>query len=580
MNLSPIKFNSAKKLWQFISKERRRQFILVLFLMLLTSVAEAISIGAVIPFLGVLTSPDRVFENESLLPFFSYFNITNPNQITLPITISFCFLALLSGGLRLFLLRKNTALSYDTGADISSEIYRKTLYQSYTVHISRNSSEIIDGISTKTNITTNYINAILNSITSAVLLIAIIATLILINPFIALFTLIIFGLLYFQSIKIVRKKININSQIIANHSTQILKILKEGLGGIRDIIISGSQEVFCEIYKNADLPLRKASSNNQIVSAAPRFIMESLGITLIALLSYFLIQQKNDQSFNAVPILGGIALGAQRLLPALQQLYSSWVTIKASQASLLEVIRLLDQQLPPHIGVHNINSSAMPFLNSFKLIGVGFRYPNSLSDAITNINIEIKRGIRLGIVGPSGCGKSTLVDLIMGLLAPTSGHILVDGITTVDNNNAHLWQRNIAHVPQSIYLTDANVIENVAFGVPPKDVNLGLVYESIRKAQLSSVIDKLPNKYLTKLGESGINLSGGQRQRIAIARALYKNSKIIIFDEATSALDINTEYSIMESIKNLSQDITVIIITHRISTLSGCDEIINLERNK
>jgi ABC-type multidrug transport system fused ATPase/permease subunit len=575
-NVSPMN-KLFFRLWQHMSLRRRQQFILLLILMVLASLAEIISIGSVIPFLGALTSPENFFVNPLAQPLISFLKIESANQLIAPLTIVFCLSAILSGGIRLILLMFTTRLSFAAGSDLGIEIYQRTLYQPYKVHVSRNSSEIINGISNKANaIIYSVILPALTLVSASVMLLAILTTLIYVDPIISFFTIFIFGSIYIILSKYTRNNKIKNSRVIAKQSTQIIKSLQEGLGGIRDVLIDGSQHVYCEIFRRANAPLRDAQANNQVVSQSPRFIMEALGMVLIAGLAFYLFKQ-TDGTLKAIPILGVLALGAQKMLPIMQQSYQAWSSIQGSYASLEDTLVLIEQPLP--FDFYNKELIQINFNRNIKFDKIGFRYKTGSHNVLQHLTLSIHKGERVGIVGATGSGKSTFIDILMGLLEPSSGTLKVDG-KAITRKNVRSWQRRIAHVPQAIFLSDTTIAENIAFGIDRKDIDFDRVHDAAHKAQLQDVIDKLPNQYNTLVGERGVRLSGGQRQRIGIARALYKNADILVFDEATSALDNKTEESVMKSIEALGLEITVIMIAHRITTLKKCTKIIELADGK
>jgi ATP-binding cassette subfamily B protein len=541
-------------------------------LMLLASCAEILSIGTVLPFLGVLTAPEQAFRHAAAQPIIQALGLTSPAQLLLPLTIVFSAVALVVGTMRLLLLWASARLTYATGADLSISIYRRTLYQPYAVHCSRNSSEVIDGISNKTSIVIGAINQTLIIISSGVMLTAILIALLSVDPLTALAAFGGFGLIYALIIRLTGKKLLANSNCAARESTHVIKALQEGLGGIRDVLIDGSQDTYCQIYRNADVPLRRAQGNNSFISASPRFGMEALGMILIATLAYTLAQQA-DGIAKAVPILGALALGAQRFLPVLQQAYSAWTSIRGGQASLQYALELLDQPLPDY--ADQPTAQSLPFKHKISLKQLGFRYSPQTPYVLQQLNLEIAKGSRVGFIGTTGSGKSTLLDIVMGLLQPTDGTLEIDDqVITLGNRRA--WQAHIAHVPQAIFLADSTVEENIAFGVPKDKIDPRLVLQAAQQAQIADSIESWPKQYQTFVGERGIRLSGGQRQRIGIARALYKKADVIIFDEATSALDNETEQDVMHAIEGLSKDFTLLIIAHRLTTLKGCTQIVEL----
>ncbi|UCV10594.1 ABC transporter ATP-binding protein [Dechloromonas denitrificans] len=561
------------RLWRHFSSRRRRQFSYLLVLMIFASFAEILSIGAVLPFLGALTAPSRVFEHHAAQIFIKALGITSPDQLLFPLTVLFGIAALLAGAMRVVLLWMSTRLSFATGADLGISIYRRTLFQPYAVHVARNSSEVINGISTKANgVIYSVIAPMLMIINSIVMLIAILLVMLSVNLMITVVAFGGFGSIYGFLIWQTRARKIRNSHAIARESTKVIQCLQEGLGGIRDVLVDGSQSVYCENYRNADQLLRQAQGNNQVISQTPRYVMEALGMTLIAVLAYVLARQENGVA-SAIPILGALALGAQRLLPVMQQLYGAWSSIHGSQASLQDTLALLDQPLPDYADLPV--ASPIPFEHQIELRSLSFRYSPQTPLVLKNLNLSIAKGSRVGFIGTTGSGKSTLLDIVMGLLQPTEGALEVDG-EPVTAANGRSWQAHIAHVPQVIFLADSSIEENIAFGVPKALIDHQRVRLAARQAQIAEIIETWPAGYQTSVGERGVRLSGGQRQRIGIARALYKRADVIVFDEATSALDNETEHAVMQAIDSLSGNLTVLIIAHRLSTLKNCTQVVEL----
>ncbi len=546
--------------------------MLLMGLMLVSAFAEVVSLGAVLPFLGILVAPDRVFNHPIVADMAQAWGITLADQLVLPLTVAFAAAALIAGAIRILLLWASNRLAFASGADLSIEVYRRTLYQPYRVHVARNSSEVISGIG-KVGSAVNVLQQLLTLVSSTVLLVAIMLTLLAIDPMVASVAAVGFGASYALITWMSRRRLHRNSQRIAYEQTQVIKALQEGLGGIRDVLLDGTQPVYCDIYRQADHPLRRAQGNNAFIGQSPRYIMEALGMVLIAALAYALSRQAGGIA-TALPVLGALALGAQRLLPALQQIYSAWAGIAGSHASLADAIEMLDQPLPAEL--LQPAPAPLPFQDTIRFDAVRFRYTGDGPWVLDGLNLTIPKGARVGFVGSTGSGKSTTLDLLMGLLTPTEGELLVDG-QPISGNRLRVWQRSIAHVPQSIYLADTTLAENIAFGVPRSAIDLDRVQQAARQAQIADFIESSPQGYQAYVGERGIRLSGGQRQRIGIARALYKQASVLVFDEATSALDNATEQSVMDAIEGLGSDLTILLIAHRLSTVQRCDTIVELE---
>ena len=562
-----------RSLFRHISRRRRYQFMLLLGLTLISSIAEVVSLGAVVPFIGILTQPESVFDAPLMSGIIHSLGIVSADELVLPLTIAFALAAVIAGGLRLLLLWVSIRLANATGADLGVEVYRRTLYQSYSVHVARNSSEIISGITQKVGIATSLLASVVTVFTSTVLFFAILITLLVIDPVVASIAVTSFGFCYGIIALLTRRRLRNNSQCIARQQTQVVNVLQEGLGAIRDILLDGTQNIYGENYKKSVQQLLRATGENQYITLAPRFVMEALGVVLIGVFAYVLGNQQGGIG-SALPILGALALAAQRLLPLLQQLYGNWSFVAGSQAVLIDVLNLLEQPLPEN--ALQPLPAPLEFQDSIRFEDVCFRYVHSGPWVLSGIDLTIPKGARIGFVGSTGSGKSTALDLLMALLEPTQGSISVDGIP-VSGKHQRAWQRTIAHVPQSIYLADASIAENVAFGIPPDKIDMDRVRQAASQAHISEFIEGHPEAYDAIVGERGVRISGGQRQRIGIARALYKDASVLIFDEATSALDTETEREVMHAIESLNRELTILIIAHRLTTLKHCDSIVQLE---
>ena len=564
-------FSLLQRLFQHMGRRRQRQFGLLLGLMLVSAFAEVVSLSAVLPFLGILTAPERALRNPVVAHMARALSVTRADQLVVPLTLIFAAAAIASGAVRLAQSWASARFSFASGADISGEVYRRTLYQPYRVHVARGSDEVISGITQQVgNVVLGVLPPLMALISSAMLLTALLAAMIAIDPLVALVAIAGFGGGYALIMGVSRRRLKLNSVRVADEYTNVIRALQEGLGGIRDLLLDGTQPVFCEIYRRADHAFRRAQGENLVISQSPRFAMESLGMVLIAGLAYGLSRRPGGIAV-ALPTLGALAIGAQRLLPALQGAYAAWASISGCQASLAGTIDLLDQPMPSEV----LMPPPLQFRGTIRFDSVRFRYAGDRAWVIDGLDLTISKGARVGIVGSTGSGKSTLIDLLMALLAPSAGSLLVDG-EPLSGSRTRAWQRVIAHVPQSIFLADTTLAQNIAFGVDPERIDMERVREAARHAQLAQFIESLPERYQVRVGERGVRLSGGQRQRIGIARALYKRAEVLIFDEATSALDNATERSVMDSIDGLGRDLTIVLIAHRLSTVQRCDTIVEL----
>ena len=487
----------------------------------------------------------------------------------------FVLLSLIAGGIRLLVIWASAKLAYAAGTELSTEIFRRTLYQPYLVHISRNTSHIVSTLTNKISLVIVSISYILIFIVSAIMTVFLMGTLFLISGKTFLFLALVLSGIYLCIILANSSILRKNSKIISTEQNSVVQILNEALGGIRDILLDGTQTLYCQLYSQSEKKLRMANASLVIVGHCPRYLIESFGIVLFAGLAIYLVQPPSNL-LAALPTLGVLILGMQRLIPALQQGYNSAVIIWGYKDAFDDVVSLLRQQT---LSFFWEKKQRMPFNKKIIFKSVGFRYKKKNPWVLKNVNFEIQKGSKVGLIGKTGTGKSTCLDLLMAFLQPSEGKILVDN-QILNRKTMRTWQRNIAHVPQHIFLSDGSVAENIAFGVNKEKIDMKLVKKAAHLAEIGNFIEKSPSGYNTFVGERGIRLSGGQRQRIGIARALYKESKVLILDEATNALDLETEKRVLRNIDSLKKDITIFMVTHRLSSLKNCDKIINLEKIK
>lgn len=566
--------NLLTNLWRHISRRRRVQLVGVFILTLLSTVGELASIGAIVPFLAALTAPETLMRNPYTQQALVIFGIEKSSQIIPLLTVFFTIAVVSAGIARYLLMWAQTRLSFRIGADISTEIYRRTLYQPYEVHLTRNSSEIISAINVKVRDVVNQsIGPSITIVSAAFLLISISFFLFLINPVVAAASFFLFCGIYIFIAILVKRRLILHGAVMAAKQSEVVRALQEGLMGIRDVLLTNAQEIYLQAFQNADKPVREATANIIIISQAPRYAIEAAGMILVAVMAYVLVDVMGETA--VLPILGALALGAQRMLPLLQQAYWSYSQLHGGQATLNDVLVLLSQPMPSN----RKHTKTIDFNIDIELREIDFSYGDGRSLVLDSANLRIPKGTCVGVIGETGSGKSTLIDIIMGLISPTSGSLLVDGVT-ISPSELRSWQQHIAHVPQSIYLSDASIAQNIAFGVHSEQIDMARVIKVARQAQIAEIIESWPDQYQTFVGERGARLSGGQRQRIGIARALYRDADIIVFDEATSALDEETENAVMHSIHSLGKELTIIIVAHRLSTLNNCDFIVEVAKGR
>jgi ABC-type multidrug transport system fused ATPase/permease subunit len=563
-------------LWGYLVLRRRLQLGAVLLMMLISSVAELFSLAAIIPLLAVLSEPQQLWKFSPVKDMSAFMGISSAPDLLLPATILFGLGALIAALVRLSSLWLNTRLSAVISSDLSADAFFLTLCQPYEVHLQRNSSALITTISAQTTQVMYVLLASLQLVTAIFVALGLLIPLFLINFSATFASISLFGAAYLFLSLAARRNLTVNSMLDAEGAKQSLKLLQESFGSVRNIILECRQSASVNIYAGIDRAMRLRQAQNAFLRDFPRFALEALGLLVMAAI-VFIVTRRQDTVGAVIPLLGAFALGAQRLLPTLQQIYSNWSIIKAYQSALVDVLLALQQTVPRQALLSNQKPAQLQ--ESVRLFGVYFRYAPEAPWVLQEIDLEIWRGERIGLIGSTGSGKSTLVDLLMGLLDPTAGKILIDGNDLHDSNQPDrltAWRAAIAHVPQSIFLADSSIAENIAFGIPKEQIDLERVRQAAEQAQIAGFIESSPEGYDTFVGERGIRLSGGQRQRIGIARALYKRASVIVLDEATSALDTATEGAVMGALESLSRELTVVMIAHRLSTLARCDRIFEL----
>lgn len=558
-----------RRLWAHLPGKRRFQLVAVFGSMLASGFAEIVSLAAVVPFLTVLADPERLWSRPWVRSLAEARGLTEPGQLLLPVTLLFAAAALAAGAIRLVNLWLSGRVAAGTGSDLSQEAYRRTLYQPYSVHTARNSATITTAVLSHVD---GLIYGVLNPLLVIAVNVAVIAAiaigLVLIDPWVAFLTVLAFGGAYLAITLATKTSLAANSREQAASNNALVQNVQEGLGAIRDVLLDHSQPYYLARYRNADWAVRQLRARAELLGGFPRFVIEAAGMAGVAALAYVLVTQSGGIA-AALPVLGALALGAQRLLPALQQTYVSSTQMRNYSAGLQAVLDLLDQPAPD---ADRPRAAPAAFTESIALDHCSFRYQPELPLVLADVSLVIQRGERVALVGPTGSGKSTLADILMGLLPPTSGRLLIDGREVAPES----WQANIAHVPQSIFLADTSIAENIALGIPAAKVDRARLEAAARQAQIAGFIETLPRGYATTVGERGVRLSGGQRQRIGIARALYKQAPVLVFDEATSALDDATEKALMDTLAALSRDLTIIMIAHRLSTTAYCDRVITV----
>ena len=569
-----------KKLLFLLSSNERRSAALLLLLILIMAVLDMIGIASVLPFIAVLTNPSLIDSNfilNSMFQFTKIIGVENYQQFLFFLGILVLILLMTSLIFKAITIYAQVKFSENRHYSISKRLVESYLRQPYSWFLNQNSSELGKTIlSEVSNVVGNGISQLLEVIAKGAVAIAIIVLLIIVNPKLALvvgFTIsFAYGLIYYLLANYLKR---IGEERLL-HNELRYKHISEAFNASKEVKVGGLEQSFTQRFSESAEIYAKTSTSADVIKQLPRFFLEGIvfgGIMIIIL--YIMAQTGN---FNtALPIVSLYVFAGYRLMPALQQIYASLTILKFVEPSLDKLYEDV-KKLKPFI--ENQNQGVLPFNEAIVLKNIHYNYPNTTRTTLKNINLTIPAKSTVGFVGSTGCGKTTTMDIILGLLEAQKGTLEIDG-KVITKKNSRSWQRSIGYVPQYIHLSDDTVESNIAFGIETKNINLESVKKASKIANLHEfVLEELPDKYQTIIGEDGIRLSGGQRQRIGIARALYHNPKVLILDEATSALDNETEKVVMEAISNLNKNMTIILIAHRLNTVKNCDIIFKLDKGQ
>lgn len=454
------------------------------------------------------------------------------------------------------------------------------MQQPWLFHASGSSSQLTSRIAQEAGRVTNAVIQPLMLMNAKGTLALVMATAIFIfNPLVALIGFVIFGFAYIILYKTVRKRLGKNGHDISMANQKRFKLMNEGFGGIKDTLLLGRQAEFNQRFEKSSHKLGRAQGVTRGLSQVPRYAMELIAFGAVIFLVLYLLSAYDGNLGNILPVLSVYALAGFKLLPAFQQMYTSLAQVKGNIASFDSVEGDLAasqniEDIKPAIKAGKLSPKKL-----IKLDNIGFRYPGKEEQALSEVTLEIPVNQVIGLVGASGSGKSTAIDVLLGLIEPQSGSLVVDG-EEVRGQKKRAWQNNVGFVPQAIFLADSSIRENIAFGIPPEEIDEARVMRAAEMAHLDELLERLPEGLNTRVGERGIQLSGGQRQRIGIARALYDDAEVLVLDEATSALDGITEKLVMDAIHDFSGKKTIIMIAHRLATVKKCDCIYLLDSGK
>lgn len=565
---SEVGTSARKMVWAILTGSERRGLLLMLALMLVGSALETLSLGLVVPVVGFLTRPNYLDNFPSIDSFLGY-----PSEIVFIIgTMSFLvFVYIAKSGFLVWATWVQRRYSLSVTNRIGTKLYANYLHQPYSYFLETNSAILIRNSQNSALIMSGIVDPILAISSDIFVSLGLFALLVFLQPIGTLATVSVFGVTAALFRKFTNSRIKIWGQAQNFHKGMILQHLQQGFGGIKDVKILGAESHFVSQYQRDLEGKSRVDQRFAIAQVLPRFGLEILTIVGLAILVSTMALLGSELS-AILPVVGLFGAASFRLLPAINRLINNTQLIGLSRPQVIDLFK--DLALSP-IEI-NDRRERQVFQSEILINDVSFTYSAATSEALSNVSLHISRGEAIGFIGVSGSGKSTLVDILLGLLKPTDGRVLVDGLDIYENLRG--WQDQIGYVPQSIFLTDDSLRRNVAFGLPKDRINNDAVNVAIRSAQLEEFVASLPDGIETVVGERGVRLSGGQRQRIGIARALYHNPDVLVLDEATSSLDTETELGVMQAVQALRGKKTVIIVAHRVSTVAYCDRVYRLER--
>lgn len=569
----------AKQILYMLSSREQNRAFLLLILNFMMSLIEMIGIASIMPFMAVLTNPEIIETNfivQKLFHFSNVFGLESNNEFIIflgALVFTLLFVTLSFKTLMIFLQARFTSMCQ---YNFARRLVERYLNQQYSWFLNRHSADLSKTIlSEVSTVVQKGLGSLMTLVARIFVVISVFSMLIFVNPKISFVVSISLLITYGTIYKLIRNLVKRIGQERLTANSWLFKAVSEAFGAAKEIKVGGLENVYAARFSKPAMILAKHNALSAIISRIPRLFIEIIVFGGILLVGMYLVYKGG--TFNeAIPFLAVYAFAGYRMIPSLQDIYNSLTQLRFASPSIEAMAEEFENLKKPNLLKNN---NILKFNKNINLKGIYYNYPNSSNKVLNNININIPANQIVGFVGSTGSGKTTTVDIILGLLEPQKGTLEVDG-QEINRSNVRIWQRSIGYVPQHIYLADSTVTNNIAFGVDTNKIDHRKVKIASKVACLDDFIEELPFKYETFIGERGVRLSGGQRQRIGIARAIYNDPKLLILDEATSALDIATERKVMNQIHSVTENITIIIIAHRLTTLFKSDKIYLFEKGK
>ncbi|WP_111411711.1 ABC transporter ATP-binding protein [Billgrantia lactosivorans] len=573
-------FPRLKKLYQLLTAEQRKKLLGLQVLVVLMAFAEVVGVAAIGPFMAVVGDVSRLEGEGMLAQFYQASGLATPRQFLFWLGVSVLVVLTLAAMISMYATWRLSLYAQQVGAELSTRLYHHYMQQSWLFHASGTSSQLTNKISQESGrITNNIIQPLMQMNAKSVLALVMAMAIFLFNPLVAIAGLLLFGLAYIVLYRTVRKRLAQNGKLISYSNQLRFKLMNEGFGGVKDTLLLGRQADFNQRFETITQQFGYARGVTQGLSQVPRYAMELIAFGAVIFLVLYLLAAYDGNVGDILPILSVYALAGFKLLPAFQQIYTSLAQVKGNIAAFDSLEEDLIASQNATRGIPAAQAGKISPRQSIMLENIHFRYPGKKEKALDGLTLVIPRNKVIGLVGASGSGKSSAIDVLLGLITPQEGTLKVDG-EVLSGERLRAWQNNVGFVPQSIFLADATIRENIAFGLPTEAIDDERILSAANMAHLEELLERLPDGLNTRVGERGIQLSGGQRQRIGIARALYDDAEVLVLDEATSALDGITEKLVMDAIHDFAGKKTIIMIAHRLATVKQCDGIYLLDNGK
>ncbi len=577
------KLKIIKRIYREVLKYQWLSISLIIFLSVICGFLEIFSIGMLIPIVSITLETDNVWSETLLANVNLFFNINDKSQLLILLVSLFSIFVIFSAIMRVLLLVKQSRFSTKIINNVNENIYKSMFMRNYLDHVKSDSSEVISAISVKVNqVSYTVIVPMINIVSQTIIAIFIAGALIYINTKLFFLVFVILSFIYYFFIRIVSERLNKIGEEYSRANNQIVSLVKNAVFGFREILLLKKQNYFRENFVLSDWKLRNAQHWGNVFQSSPRIMIESLVICMLIFFIILTITLNQDLNiFLFFSEIAALIFGAQKLIPIFNREYQDWANIEANLVPMVDVLDMQKSSTPRNVITttekDEDNFQDIKLENKILFDSIYFKYNDKHESLIENLSFEIKKNEWFCIFGPTGCGKSTLLDIIVGLIQPNQGKVKVDDIV-LDNRNSHLWHSKIAYVSQKIYLLNATILENIAFGSNLKDIDYEKAKKSLLNANFLQDVEKFKDGLNTIVGENGATLSGGQIQRLGLARALYLNREVLILDEATSSLDNKTEKIVLTNLRNLSRnDKTIIAITHKRNTLEFYDKVLYLQ---